>query len=696
MTKYFLYLGLGAAITLAPNTTLAKKGGKGNKGDNKGKVAYASAKPTNVAYIEKANIDRNVRPQDNFYNYANGAWLATNPVPGTETRWGSFNILNDYTQSKVRSIMDEVFVSSGAKSTPEQMVGDFYRSGMDSMAIEKKGISAIAPILKKIDVITNYNELITHLAYMQRAGLGGVFGLYVGADDKDVSKNILNFFQGGLGLPDKDYYFKKDERSVKIQNAYKEYIAQMLTLGGMDAEGAVAASTNIYALETSMAEKSMGRVEMRDPYKLYNKMTVQQMTDKSDGFDWNMFIRQLGINTKDVIVAQPEFMEHVTKMLKAGNIEDWKTYLRYHTISDMAPYLSSTFDQARFGFYGKTLSGQKIQKPRWKRVSGVVNGNVGMQLGKIYVKKYFTEEAKQRMNTLVNNLQVVYANRIKGLTWMSAETKTKALEKLNLFMKKIGYPDTWKSYDGLVIDKNDYIQNILLSSEFEYKFNASKLSKPVDRSEWGMTPNTINAYYNPAYNEIVFPAGILQFPFFDFGADDAVNYGGIGAVIGHEMTHGFDDQGAQYAADGNLKDWWTETDKTKFKEKTTAIVNQYNNYTVLDTVHVNGELTQGENIADLGGVTIAYEAFKMTKQYKEGKSIDGFTPEQRFFMSWAQIWRANATPEETAQRIATDPHSPGVYRCNGPLTNFEPFYKAFNVKPGDAMYKAVKDRLIIW
>jgi putative endopeptidase len=656
-----------------------------------------SALPAGAKYIDPNNMNTAVKPTDNFYEYANGAWLASNPVPASETRWGSFNILNDYTQNAVKGILESTAKTSGKKGSSEQMVGDFYSSGMNIAKIEQLGITPVNPILAKISAISSYNGLVEYLAYAQKAGLGGIFSFYIGADDKDVTKNIVNLFQSGLGLPDKDYYTKTDERSVKIQNGYRAYIKNLMLAAGEKEDVAENAVNTIYLVEKNLANSSMGRVEMRDPYKLYNKMTFAELAKKTEGFDWMGFVNKMGItNQKELIVAQPDFMLNAAQMLKSVSINDWKTYLKFHTISDMSPYLSSKLENIRFDFYGKILRGQKEQKPRWKRVSAIVDGGVGMEIGKIYVKKYFTQEAKSRMLALVNNLQDVYRERIMKLEWMSPATKTKAVEKLNTFIKKIGYPDVWRTYDGLVVTKDNYVQNILNSNLCDYNFNLKKLGKPVDRKEWGMTPPTINAYYNPAYNEIVFPSGILQFPFFDFGADDAVNYGGIGAVIGHEMTHGFDDQGAQYAADGNLKDWWTEEDKAKFKVKTDAIVKQYNEFTVLDTVHVNGELTQGENIADLGGVTIAYEAFKRTKQFKEAKAIDGFTPAQRFFMSWAQVWRANTTPEEMVSRINTDPHSPGTHRCNGPLTNFLPFYAAFNVKPGDKMYKNEKERLEVW
>jgi putative endopeptidase len=688
------------AIAVASHSAIAQTGKKAKSIKKPAAPRTAASKPgpmapANGKYIDVANMNSATKPGDNFYDYANGAWLRDNPVPASETRWGSFNILSDKTQAVVRSILEECAKTSGSLGSPEQMVGDFYASGMNEAQIEKLGMTPVQPYLKMVDAISNYEGLISHLAQRQRMGLGGIFGYYVGVDDKDVNTYVSNMFQGGLGLPDKDYYTKTDERSLKIQNGYKALLVQMAKFAG-EANPEKSAEI-IYGIEKALAAASMGRVEMRDPYKLYNKMTMPELVRLTRNFDWTSFFAKMGVkNPGDIIVAQPQFLKTAIIMLRETPVEDWKTYLRVHTLMDMAPYLSKEYENARFDFYGKILRGQKEQKPRWKRVSAVVDGGVGMQTGKIYVKRYFTPEAKTRMLDLVNNLQAVYRERIQRLDWMSNETKTQALAKLDAFTKKIAFPDKWREYKGLTIVRDNYVQNIMNSNVCDFEYNISKLGAPVDRTEWGMTPPTINAYYNPSYNEIVFPAGILQFPFFDFGADDAVNYGGIGAVIGHEMTHGFDDQGAQYAADGNLKDWWTEEDKAKFKVLTDAIVKQYNDYTVLDTVHVNGELTQGENIADLGGVTIAYEAFTRTKQFKEGKVIDGFTPAQRFFMSWAQIWRSNSTPEETAQRIATDPHSPGVYRCNGPLTNFTPFYEAFAIKPGDKMYKAPAARLLVW
>jgi putative endopeptidase len=430
---------------------------------------------------------------------------------------------------------------------------------------------------------------------------------------------------------------------------------------------------------------------------LYNKMTFAELSKKTGTVNWLDFFAKSGIkNQTKLIVGQPEFFKQLVQILNSTPIDEIRGYLRWHMIHDYAAYLSEEFDNESFRFYGKVLRGQQEQKPRWKRVLAVVDGSVGDQLGKMYTDKYFTPAAKKRMLDLVNNLQTAFNDRINNLDWMTPETKKKAKEKLYTFIKKIGYPDKWRDYKGLTIVNNSYVQNIIASNKFDYAFNISKLGKPVDKTEWQMTPPTVNAYYNPAFNEIVFPAGILQYPFFDMSVDDAAIYGAIGGVIGHEMTHGFDDQGCEYAADGNLKNWWTEADKTRFEAKTKMIVEQYNNYTILDGKKVNGALTLGENIADLGGVTISYDAFKRTKQGKSNEKIDGFTPDQRFFLSWAQVWRQNIRAEEAEQRLVTDVHSPGEHRCNGPLSNFQPFYDAFQVKPGDKMFKTEAQRAKVW
>lgn len=660
------------------------------KGNNPGKSAEGRK------LLDPANMDKNVQPGENFYRYANGAWLNSNPIPASETRWGSFNELQENNYKALHTLLEEAAANrNAAKGSKEQKVGDFYRSGMDTEGIEKAGIRPVTAHLSRIDAIGSQDALLKEIAFEHTQGIGPVFSFYVAPDDKKVTQQIVQFFQGGIGMPDRDYYFKTDARTEKIRTAYQKYLVDMFTLIG-ESDPKAAASA-VYELEKALAGASMTRVEMRDPYKLYNKFNVAGISQATPGINWSNLFSQLGIKGQDsMIVGQPEFFKEVGKQMSATPLSTWKQYLKFHLVNDLAPYLSSNFDDLRFDFYGRTVRGQQAQKDRWKRVLNVVDGSVGELLGQMYVDRNFKPEAKKRMLELVNNLQSTYADRIQRLDWMSDVTKKKAMTKLNTFMKKIGYPDKWRDYSKLQVVPNDYVKNVLAASAFEYNYNLAKLGRPVDKKEWGMTPPTVNAYYNPAFNEIVFPAGILQYPFFDFSADDAVNYGGIGAVIGHEMTHGFDDQGRQYDADGNLNDWWTESDAKQFTDKANVVVQQFNNYTVLDTVHVNGELTLGENLADLGGLAIAYEAFGKTQQAKKNEKIDGFTPQQRFFLSWAQVWRANTRPEEMAARIVTDPHSPNELRCNGPLSNMTEFYEAFGIKPGDKMYREQGQRAKVW
>ncbi|XZF16049.1 M13 family metallopeptidase [Chitinophagaceae bacterium MMS25-I14] len=666
-------------------------------GDNAG-AKDAVTNSSSRKLLDPANMDQSVKPGDNFFFYANGAWLKSNPIPATETRWGSFNELQENNYTALRTLLEKAAANKTAKAgSADQKVGDFFRSGMDTVNIDKAGITPLNGIIARINAVQDAKGIIAEVAKEHTQGIGGLFGFGISPDDKKVTQQISQFYQGGLGLPDRDYYFNKDARTTKIREAYKQYLVKIFTLIG-DVK-AQASADAVYKLEETLAGASMTRVEMRDPYKLYNKYNLAGINKETPGLNWNTLFADLkikGSGADSLIVGQPKFFAEIGKQLSATPVDVWKKYLVFHLVNDMSPYLSSTFDEARFDFYGRTVRGQQAQKPRWKRVLAVVDGSIGELLGQMYVDANFKPQAKLRMQELVNNLQRTYASRIERLDWMSPQTKKLALGKLNSFMKKIGYPDKWKDYSKLSIVGNDYVKNILAASAFEYDFNLGKLGKPVDRSEWGMTPPTVNAYYNPGFNEIVFPAGILQYPFFDFSADDAVNYGGIGAVIGHEMTHGFDDQGRQYAADGNLKDWWTPEDAKKFEEKANVVVKQFNDYTVLDSVHVNGELTLGENLADLGGLAIAYEAFKKTKEGQSTEKIDGFTPDQRFFLSWAQVWRANTRPEELASRIMTDPHSPSELRCNGPLSNMQEFYKAFNIQPGDKMYRQPDMRAKVW
>lgn len=649
-------------------------------------------------FLDPANMDTTIHPGDDFFRFANGNWLDNNSIPKAETSWGSFDELNENTRKQLHNLLESAASDQdAAPGSAVQKVRDLYQSGMDSTTIEAAGITPLQETLDRIDAIEDIAGLTAQIAALHTKGNSQLFSFAVYPDDKNVSKQMPQFYQGGLGMPDRDYYFNKDKRTTTIRNAYREYIETILLLAGTEKATAKKEAAGIYNLEAKLAEASMTRLERRDPYKTYNKFSTDELKREIPDIYWRLLFSGLGIGQEDsCIVAMPDFFREVGVQLTATPLATWKKYLQFHTISDMSPYLSQDFVTAHFNFYGKTIRGQEEQKPRWHRVLGVVNNAIGELLGQMYVDKYFKPEAKQRMLTLVNNLQDTYSDRIKRLDWMSETTKQKALAKLNTFLKKIGYPDRWRDYGKLEIAGNDYIKNISEAAAFEYNHMINKLGKPVDKTEWMMTPPTVNAYYNPSYNEIVFPAGILQYPFFDFDADDAVNYGGIGAVIGHEMTHGFDDQGRQYDAEGNLNDWWTENDAARFNERVNKVVEQFNQYKVLDSVAVNGKLTLGENLADLGGLAIAYEAFMKTPQAKKGEKIDGFTPQQRFYLSWAQVWRTNTRPEEMVSRIMTDPHSPEEWRCNGPLSNINEFYEAFNVQEGHKMYRPESDRIQIW
>lgn len=647
-------------------------------------------------YIDKANMDFSVKPGDNFYLYANGNWLKHHPVPASKTRWGSFDELHEESLKRLQDLLNEAEAKSSSSPT-YQKIGDFYASGMDTVALDKLGWQPVKPDLDRIDKIQNINGFLQELATDRTEGLGSaLFGFSIQPDRKNVTVYVPSLSQGGTSLPDRDYYLKDDARSITIRKAYQKHLENMFALIGDDAATAQKHAGAVLRIETALAKVQMSRVEMRNPYKTYNKFGIKEFNETTPSIDWNSMFATFKLNGADsLVVNNPTFFKTVDVLLSAVPLDDWKTYLKWHVLNSASGFLSSAFVDEDFAFR-QVLTGQKVKTPRWQTVSGLIDGTLGDLLGQLYVNKYFRPEAKQRMLDLVNNLQQTFANRIKQLDWMSDETKTKALEKLDAFTKKIAYPDKWRDYAGLTIRRDDYLGNVQHASQFAYNEMIARFGKPVDKTLWGMTPPTINAYYNPSNNEIVFPAGILQFPFFDFGADDAVNYGGIGAVIGHEMTHGFDDQGSQFAADGNLKNWWTKEDADKFKQRTQLVVSEYNNFTVLDTIHVNGRLTLGENLADLGGLNIAYEAFTHTKQFKEGKKIDGFTPTQRFFLNWAQVWRNNTVPETAAQLILTDPHSPGEHRCNGPIVNMDAWYAAFNVQPGDKMYVAPDKRIKIW
>jgi putative endopeptidase len=645
-------------------------------------------------FIETGYMDSSVKPGDNFYEFVNGKWLDTAKIPPTESGIGAFLEVYNITKNRLHNILDSLAKGNFSKGSLEQEVGDFYASGMDSAAIDKLGYEPLKPVLAQIDSLKNTNEIMQFIAQQAKQENNLLVGNYIGPDVKNSMMNIAVFYQTGLGLPDRDYYFKTDAATQKVVDAYKEYMKKLFMLTGDDSSKAAIETAAGYELEKQMAASHKTNVELRDPQSNYHKVAVADLDKQMPVIGWKALFANLDFKVDSLNIAQPAYYIKLNNLIKTVSIDTWKTYLRCHTLENYTDALSSDFEKAAFD-YGKTLSGQQEMKPRWERIYRATDNNLGFALGKIYVNKYFSDDAKKRMEELVSNLQKAFEARIKKLDWMSDSTKQIAIDKLHAFIKKIGYPDKWREYN-VTIDKHKYFDNLVSCAKDDYNYYLNKLGKPVDRTEWGMTPPTINAYYNPTFNEIVFPAGILQFPFFDANADDAINYGGIGMAIGHEMTHGFDDQGSQYDKDGNLKNWWSHKDSVEFVARTKKIVNQFNAYTILDTLHLNGALTTGENSADLGGITLAYDAFKMTKEGQDTTKIDGFTPDQRFFISFAQIWRAKQKPENIRTRINEDPHSPEMYRVNGPLSNFTPFYKAFNVQPGDKMYKPDSARIKIW
>lgn len=645
--------------------------------------------------IEMANIDRSVKPGDDFFMYANGKWLKTATIPATESRVGAMLEVYNGTKGKLKGILEDAF-KGDHKGGIEQKVGDFYASGLDSVAVQKLGYEPVKPYLNKIDSLKNAKEILQFVTEQYVMGNPMVIGQYIGADEKNSSKNIAIYYQSGLGLPDRDYYFKTDAATLAVVKAYQRYIFQLFRLTGDDSATAEKKVVIVYDLEKKLASSHRSNVELRDPQSNYNKMAVADLDKQMPVIGWKQLLHNLSVNSDSVNVSQPAYYAQLNDLLVKVPVDSWKFYLRAHLLDNTATVLSSDFVNANFDYTGKALRGQQQIKDRWERIYQSTDANLGEALGQLYVKKYFTEEAKKRMLELVDNLQKAFEERISKLDWMSDSTKQKAKEKLNRFTKKIGFPDKWRDYSKVSISRQHYFENLLSAGKNEYEYQVSKVGKTVDKTEWVMTPPTINAYYNPTFNEIVFPAGILQRPLFDINADDAVNYGAIGMVIGHEMTHGFDDRGAQYDKDGNLKNWWSKEDNEKFKAKGTLVADLYSSFVVLDSMHLNGRLTLGENMADVGGIAIAYDAFKLTKQGQDTVRIDGFTPDQRFFISFAQCWRNKTKDESLRQQVNTDPHSTAKYRVWGPLMNFTPFYKAFNVVQGDKMWRPMNERIKIW
>lgn len=649
--------------------------------------------------IDLKNMDTTVSPGTDFYQYVNGNWMKNNPIPSTKSRFGAFDKLDEDNDAHLHDLVLEISKKTGLKKgSNEQKVGDFFASGMDSVKIDKLGTQPLKPYLDKVNSISDSKSLSEVCGFLQASGISPFFYFY-GDQDSKHSENVIPWvYQGGLGLPDRDYYFDKEQRFVKIRSEYLKHVEKMLTMLGDKQKDAGKNAATIMKIESSLAKASMTRLEQRDPNHIYHIMSQTELEKISKNFSWKLFYEQMGYSNKfNLNVAQPDFIINLDKLLKDISIEDWKVFLRWKIVDGLASYLSSEFVAEDFNFHGKVLSGKKENEERWKRILNTTSYALGEAIGQIYVEKYFSPDAKKRMLDLVENLRKAYAVRIKSVSWMSNETKDKALDKLNSINVKIGYPDKWRDYSKLEISRDSYLENVLNANRFETIRNLNKIGKPVDKSEWGMTPQTVNAYYNPSLNEIVFPAAILQPPFFNVNADDAVNYGAIGVVIGHEMTHGFDDQGRLFDKNGNLSDWWTPKDATEYKKMTKLLVDQYSAFTVIDSFKINGELTLGENIADYGGLTISYTALQMAlKEHPQKDKIDGFTPDQRFFIGYAQVWRQNIRNEELMRRVKEDVHSPGKFRVNGGVVNIPAFYTAFGIKETDPIFRKAELRPAIW
>jgi putative endopeptidase len=647
------------------------------------------------SFVDVAGIDSSVKPGDNFFRYVNGRWYDTVKIADDQTGVGSYSFLNIPQKQLLQHILDSVSKTQETPGSIEQKVGDFYASGMDTVTINQRGYQPIQPILARIDAIGDVPSLVKFATVELKTGNGSFVGFGISPDNKNSSINIAHAYQAGIGLPDRDYYFKTDSPTLAIQQAYRKYLATLFQLTGSDPATATQQADIAYGIEKQIAATHKTNIELRDVNANYNKTAVSSISKTQPNLGWETVLVNLGAKTDSIDMAQPAYYDKLNALLKSIPINDWKIYLKAGTLRNYAAALSAPFVSASFEFT-KALSGQARQRSRGQIMTENVDGLLGQALGQLYVKRYFNEDAKRRVLDLVNNLQKAFENRINHVDWMSDSTKQKAKEKLYAITKKIGYPDKWRDYDKVQIERTKYFENLLSLHQNDYQFELAKLNKPVDRTEWGTTPSTVTAYYNPSFNEIVFPAGILQFPYFDFGADDAINYGGIGMVIGHEMTHAFDDQGAQYDKDGNVKNWWTKEDYEKFRERTKRVIDLYSSFTVLDTVHVKGALTVGENAADNGGIAIAYDAFKMTPEGKDSAKIDGFTPDQRFYLSIARIWRVKTRNAFLRMYVNTNPHSPAMWRVNGPVMSAAPFYKAFNVQPGDSNYRPVDERIKIW
>ncbi|WP_415374743.1 M13 family metallopeptidase [Patiriisocius sp. Uisw_017] len=633
-----------------------------------------------------------IQPGDNFFNHVNKSWYENAVIADDQIGVGAYRFLNIPQQELLKNILNEVSKEEHPKGSIEQKVGDFYASGMDTLVIDQRGAAPIKPIFERIEAISDVPSMMEFVATQIKSGDYSLVYPYVSPDQKNSTLNILNVTQIGLGLPDRDYYFSEDPSVKTIQEAYIKYLTTMFALVGDT--NAKEQATTVYEIEKQLAKSHKTNVERRNVQENYNKFSVGALNTRQEAIGWSNMLEILAAPVDSVDVNQPAYYDTLNGMLKSVPLKDWKVYLKVNSIGSHADILSKPFQDATFA-YSKVLSGQDKQQPRAEQMTRRVDQQIGFALGQLYVKRYFNEDAKKRALALVNNFQKTLEKRIEKLEWMSDSTKVKAKEKLWAISKKIGYPDVWRTYD-VEIDREQFFENIVALRQSEYEYEIKQLNKAPNRDQWHTTPSTVTAYYNPSLNEIVFPAGILQSPYFDLYADDAVNYGGIGMVIGHEFTHAFDDQGAQYDKNGNISNWWTETDFTKFKAKTQGIIDQYSAFTVLDSVHLNGALTVGENTADNGGIAIAYDAFKTTEQGQDTTKIGGYSPDQRFFLSIARIWRVKTREAYLRNYVTTDTHSPPIWRVNGPLMNFTPFYEAFDVKEGETNYRTEEERIKIW
>ena len=657
-----------------------------------------SSKEAGKPAIDLANFDNTTAPGADFYQYACGGWMEANPLTPEYARYGIFDQLEKENQEKLKSLIEDLNSTPQAEGSVGAKIQTMYALGLD---MDKRNADGAAPVreqMEAIKAVSDHKEFSAMVGKMHVETASPYFGFYIGADEKNSTMNLLQFFQGGLSMGSRDYYLLEDENSQKLRTAYRKYVTDLFTLAGYTAESAAQAADKVIALEKAIAEVSVDRNALRDVRKNYNKMSVKDFVRKYDFLDWDIFFNETGIkNSTELNASQVTFFEGLTKVMKNVPLEDHKEYLTFKLLNSASNYLSDDFVNANFEFYGKALQGKEELQPLWKRSLAVVNRSLAEAFGQMYVEKYFPASSKEKMLEMVDNLRTALGERIDALEWMSDETKVKAQEKLGTFIVKIGYPDKWKDYSSLDIRNDSYWANICRANVFAHNDMMKDEGKPVDRTQWGMSPQTVNAYYNPTTNEICFPAAILNPPFFNPDADDAVNYGGIGVVIGHEMTHGFDDQGRNYDKDGNISAWWTEEDEKKFNEKAQVLVEQYDNIIVLDTLHADGRYTLGENIADQGGLLIAHQAYMNTLKGKETPAdIDGFTHNQRFYLGYANLWAQNVRPQEIIRRTKTDVHSLGKWRVNGALRNIEDFYTAFGIKEGDAMYMAPEERVNIW